>query len=97
MGSSRLLYALCSISLLAWFVVVILDDVAKDVVEDKVSVELLSEDKGLGELAVRLGLVGDLADDLDDNVGAGSLGVDVGDTDLAVLKVELLYAVVDGL
>lgn len=46
---------------------------------------------------MRLGTVGDLADDLDDNVDVGGLGVDVGDADFAVLEVELLYPVVDRL
>jgi len=42
-------------------------------------------------------LVGDFTDDLDDDVLVRSLRVDIGDTDLAVLKVERLDAVVDGL
>jgi hypothetical protein len=46
---------------------------------------------------VGLTLVGDLANDLDDNVGVGALGVDVGDADLGVLEVEALDALVDGL
>lgn len=72
-------------------------DVPEDVVQDEVAIGLSSKDEGLGELAVRLVLVRDLADDLDDNVGIGSLRVDVGDADLAVLEIQLLYAVVDGL
>ena len=44
-----------------------------------------------------LALVGDLADDLDDDVGVGALGVYVGDADLGVLEVEALDALVDGL
>lgn len=75
----------------------LLFDVPEDVVQDEVAIGLSSKDEGLGELAVRLVLVRDLADDLDDNVGIGSLGVDVGDADLAVLEIQLLYAVVDGL
>jgi len=46
---------------------------------------------------VGLRLVGNLADDLDDDVDVGGLGIDVGDADLAVLELELLYPVVDGL
>jgi len=46
---------------------------------------------------VGLALVGDLTDDLDDDVGIGALRVDVGDADLGVLELELLDALVDGL
>lgn len=42
-------------------------------------------------------LVGDLADDLDDNVVIRGLGIDIGDADLALGEVELLDALVDGL
>jgi hypothetical protein len=58
---------------------------------------LRGENEGLSELSVRLRLVGDLADDLDDDVDVGCLGVDVGDADLAVLELKLLYPVVDRL
>jgi hypothetical protein len=58
---------------------------------------LRGENEGLSELSVGLRLVGDLANDLDDNVDVGRLRVDVGDADLAVLELELLYPVVDGL
>jgi hypothetical protein len=58
---------------------------------------LRGENEGLSELSVGLRLVGDLADDLDDDVDVGCLGVDVGDADLAVLEFELLYPVVDRL
>jgi hypothetical protein len=44
-----------------------------------------------------LSSVRDLADDLDDNVCVGALGIDVGDADLGLVEVELLDAVVDGL
>lgn len=42
-------------------------------------------------------LVADLSNDLDHDVLEGLLGVYVGYSDLAILKVELLYTVVDGL
>jgi hypothetical protein len=58
---------------------------------------LRGENESLSELPVGLRLVGDFADDLDDDVDVGGLGVDVGDADLAVLELELLYPVVDGL
>lgn len=77
--------------------ILLFDDVAEDVVENEVAVGLGCEDESLGELAVRLRLVGDLADDLDDDVGVGGLRVDVGDADLALVEVELFYPVVDGL
>lgn len=44
-----------------------------------------------------LALVGDLTNDLDNDVRIRALGVDVGDADLGVLEVELLDALVDGL
>ena len=60
----------------------LLSKVAEDVIEDEVAVGLLGEDEGLDEALVRLALVGDLTDDLDDNVRLGALGVDVGDANL---------------
>jgi hypothetical protein len=44
-----------------------------------------------------LALVGDLANDLDDNVGVGALSVDIGNADLGVLEVKALDALVDSL
>jgi hypothetical protein len=75
----------------------LLGEVAEDVVQHKVTVGLLCQDEGLRETLVGLTLVGDLANDLDDNVGVGALGVDVGYADLGVLEVEALDALVDGL
>lgn len=75
----------------------LLGKVAEDVVENEVSVGLLGENEGLNEALVRLTLVGDLTNDLDDDVGVGALGVDVGDADFGVLELELLDALVDGL
>jgi hypothetical protein len=74
-----------------------LSKVAEDVVQYKVTVGLLGENESLGEALVGLALVGDLADDLNDDVGVRALGVDVGDADLGVLEVESLDALVDGL
>ncbi len=71
--------------------------VTEDVVEDEVAVGLLGEDEGLDEALVGLALVGDLTNDLDDDVGIGALRIDVGDADLGVLELELLDALVDGL
>jgi hypothetical protein len=75
----------------------LLGKVAEDVVEDEIAVGLLGKDKGLDEALVGLALVGDFANDLDDDIGIGALRVDVGDTDLGVLEVELLDALIDGL
>jgi hypothetical protein len=58
--------------------------VAEDVIKDEVAVGLLSKDKGLGESLMGLALVGNLANDLDDDVGIGALRVDVGDANLGV-------------
>ena len=43
------------------------------------------------------GFIADFPNDLDHNIFKGLLGVYIGYSDLAVLKVELLYTVVDGL
>jgi len=75
----------------------LLSNVTEDVVEHKVPIRLASEDEGLSEFAVGEGFVGDFTNHLDDDVLVGSLGVDVGDANLAVLELELLDAVVDGL
>lgn len=72
-------------------------EVTKDVIEHIVSVGLLSENEGLDKLAGGLGLVGNFANDRDQNVIEGSLRVDIQNADLAVLEVELLDLVVDGL
>lgn len=42
-----------------------------------------------------LRLVRNFTDNLDDNIGVGSLGVNIGDTDFAVLELEVLDALVD--
>jgi hypothetical protein len=77
--------------------ILLIDDVAEDVVQHKVAVGLSSEDKGLGELLVRGGLVGDFTNDLDDDVVVRGLRVDIGDANLALGEVKLLDTVVDGL
>lgn len=58
---------------------------------------MLSKDEGLDELLELGRLVGGFADNLDDDVIEGSLGIDVRDADLAVLEVELADAFLDGL
>lgn len=75
----------------------LLSEVPEDVIEDEVAIGLLSKDKGLDESLVRLAFVGDLANDLDDDVRVGALRIDVGDPDLGVLEVELFDSVVDRL
>lgn len=75
----------------------LLSEVAEDVVEDEVAVGLLGEDESLREALVRLALVRDLTDDLDDDVGVGTLRIDVRNADLGVMEVEILDAVVDSL
>jgi hypothetical protein len=73
----------------------LLSKVTEDVVQYEVTVGLLSEDECLCETLVGVALVGDLADDLNDNVGLGALGVDVGDANLGVFEVVELDALVD--
>lgn len=75
----------------------LLSEIAEDVVQNKVTVGLLGEDKSLDKSLVGLALVGDLSNDLNDDVGVGALGVDVGDADFSVLELKLLDALVDGL
>lgn len=79
------------------FRVIFLVDVSQHVVENKVSGGLLGEDESLDEFSGLGSLVGGLADDLNDNALVGSLGIDVGDADLAVLEVECLDTLLDGL
>ena len=77
--------------------ILLLDDVAEDVVQDEVAVGLSGKDESLGELLVGGRLVGNLADDLDDDVVIRGLRIDIGDANLALGKVKLLDALVDGL
>ena len=72
-------------------------DVAEDVVKYIVARRLLGQDECLDEFAVRLGLVGDLANDLDENVFERFLRIDVEDSDLAVLDIQILDTLADGL
>lgn len=58
----------------------------------------MGENESLNELLGLAGLVGNFANDLDDDAAlVSSLGVDVGNADLAVLEVELLDALLDSL
>ena len=57
----------------------------------------MGKDEGLAEFFKLGGLVGGFADDLDDDVVEGSLGVDVGDTDFAVLEVEFSNTLLNSL
>lgn len=96
-GSRSLLGGLLS-SGLALLLFVVLIKVAKNVVQDEVTRRLLGKNKSLDELlGVIANLVGGLANDLDNNVVVRSLGVDVGDADLAaaVREVETLNALLD--
>lgn len=75
----------------------LLDEIAEDVIENVVAIGLLGQNESLGELARGLGLVGDLANDGDEDVVEGGLGVDVQDANLAVLEVKGLDLVIDSL
>jgi len=77
--------------------ILFLHQITEDVVQHVVAVRLLSQNKGLDELARGLRLVGDLTDDGNQDVIKGRLGVNVENADLAVLEVELLDLIVDGL
>ena len=71
--------------------------VSEDVVENEVAGGLLGQDEGLDKLLELSGLVGCFADNLDDDVVVGSLGIDVGDADLTILEVEQLNPLLNGL
>lgn len=99
-GRGRLLYTRRRSSRLVlklFLLLRILSKVAEDIVEDEVAVGLLGENEGLHESLVWLTPVGDLADDLNDNVGVGALRVDVGNTNFGLVEVEILDPLVYGL
>lgn len=73
-------------------ILALLVDESEDVVQNKVTLGLLRKDKGLAKLLGLAGFVRGLANDLDDDVVKGGLGVDVGDADFAVLEIEILDA-----
>jgi hypothetical protein len=77
--------------------ILLVNQVPEDIVEDVVAIGLLGKNKGLDELAGRLRLVGDLANDGDQDIAEGGLGIDVQDADLAFLEVELLDLLADSL
>lgn len=79
------------------FVFRLLSEVTEDVVENEVAVCLFGKYESLGKALVWLALVGDLANDLDDDVCVGSLRIDIGNADLCVMEIELLDAIVDSL
>jgi hypothetical protein len=78
-------------------IIALLIDVSEDVIENKVSGGLLGKDEGLAEFLEFGGLVGGFANDLDDDVVEGSLRVDIGDADFAVLEVKLANAFLNSL
>lgn len=78
---------------------VLVINVPPDIIQDEVSRGLLGKNEGLNEFPgfLRL-LVGSLTDDLDeDSVLGGGERVDVGNADLALLEIELLNSLLDGL
>jgi len=89
-SSSRLL-----LRTLDRLLVALLIDVSEDVVEDEVSGRLLSKNESLNKLLQFGGLVGGFTNNLDNDVVVRSLGVDVGDANLAVLEVEVLDALLN--
>ena len=67
--------------------VAFLFEVAKDVVENKVAVRLLGEEKSLSKLAPPLAFVGHLSEHLNDNAAfSRALAVHIRDVNLAILK-----------
>ena len=74
-----------------------LTDVSEYVIENKVASRLLSKYERLHKFLEFGGFVGRLPNDLDDNIVVRGLRVDIGDADFAVLKVEILDTLLDGL
>jgi hypothetical protein len=72
-------------------------DVAEDIVQDEVSVSLLRENECLHKFLVRLSLIRDLANDLNNNILIRALRIDIGHANLAVMEIKLLDAIVDSL
>jgi hypothetical protein len=68
----------------------LLTDVSEDIVKDEVAGRLLSKNKSLDKLLQLSRVVGGLSNDLDDNCISGSLRIDIGYADLAVLEIEVL-------
>jgi hypothetical protein len=57
----------------------------------------LGEDKGLNEFLGLSSLVGSLTNNLDDDAIEGGLGVNIGNSNFAVLEIELLDSFLDSL
>lgn len=93
----RLLYAIGALLLCLLVLLRLLGKETENVVEYEVAVGLLGEDEGLDEALVGLALVGNFANDLNNDVGIRALGVDIGDADFGVLVLQLLDALIDGL
>jgi hypothetical protein len=68
-------------------VIALIVDISQDIIENKVAGGLLGKDKGLDELLGGFVVVASLANHLDDDVLKGSLGVNIGYPDLAVVEV----------
>ena len=73
----------------------VFDDVAEDIIQDKVAVRLLGQNESLRKFALRLLLGRHFANDLDDNVLPRALGIDIRDADFAVLNIQLFDALID--
>lgn len=74
---------------------VLINQIAKDVIQNIVSIRLFCENECLNELAMRRILVGYLADNLNNNVLERGLRVDVEDLDFAAADVEGLYSLLN--
>jgi len=72
-------------------------DVSEHVVENKISGWLLGENECLNKFLWLSILVGCLSDNLDNDVLVGSLGVDIRNANLAVLEIQSLDALLNGL
>jgi hypothetical protein len=75
----------------------VIDEISKNVVEDIVTIRLLSQNKCLHKLARWLLLVRNLANNRDEDIVKRSLGIHVQDAYFTVLKVQLLDLFLDGL
>lgn len=71
--------------------------VSEDVVENEVSSRLLGKDEGLDKLLELGGFVRCFTDNLNDDIVVGCLGIDIRNADFAILEIELLDALLNGL
>jgi hypothetical protein len=66
--------------------------ISENIIQDEVSGRLLGKNESLDKFLELGRFVGRFSDDLNDDVIVGCLGIDVGNADFAVLKIEFFDA-----